>query len=52
MYFQVIILEGKYWKRSTKVVITEYRKWRVFYKERMKHWVSDGVDNVRLSTIV
>ena len=27
-------MEGKYWKRKLSAVATEYRKWRLHYKEK------------------
>lgn len=33
---EAIVLEGKYWKWNSQSVITEYRKWRLFHKERIK----------------
>ena len=34
MTSQAVVLEGKYWKRKLPAVATEYRKWRLFYKEK------------------
>ena len=31
---QAVVLEGKYWKRKLSAVATEYRKWRLYYKEK------------------
>lgn len=31
-----VVLEGKYWKRKLSAVATEYRKWRLYYKEKNK----------------
>ncbi|XP_013388124.1 MLX-interacting protein isoform X4 [Lingula anatina] len=33
---EAVVLEGKYWKRKLEVVTAEYKKWRVFYKHRLK----------------
>jgi MAX-like protein X len=30
---QAVVLEGKYWKRRLQSVISEYRKWRKFFKD-------------------
>ena len=34
MCTQAVVLEGKYWKRKVEAVATEYRKWRLYYKEK------------------
>ena len=34
MTSQAVVLEGKYWKRKLPAVATEYRKWRLYYKEK------------------
>lgn len=51
MLMQVVVLEGKYWKRSNEVVKNEYMKWRVFYKERMKYWQPDKEVSVCLAVV-
>ncbi|XP_077596495.1 carbohydrate-responsive element-binding protein [Stigmatopora nigra] len=33
---EAIVLEGSYWKRRIEVVIKEYHKWRIYYKERIQ----------------
>ena len=37
MKAEAIVLEGKYWKRRLESVTAEYKKWRVFYKNRFSH---------------
>lgn len=32
MYFQAVVLEGKYWKRKLHAVTAEYKKWRMFHR--------------------
>ncbi len=32
--WQASVLEGKYWKRRVDAVATEYRKWRLFYRDK------------------
>ena len=27
-------MEGKYWKRRSEAVATEYKRWRLFYKQK------------------
>ena len=27
-------IEGKYWKRRSEAVATEYKKWRLYYKQK------------------
>lgn len=31
---EAVILEGKYWKRRLSMVSAEYRRWRVWYRDR------------------
>ncbi|KAF0290827.1 Carbohydrate-responsive element-binding protein [Amphibalanus amphitrite] len=31
-----VVLEGKYWKRKTEAVTAEYKKWRIFNKNRVE----------------
>nr|XP_006818093.1 PREDICTED: MLX-interacting protein-like [Saccoglossus kowalevskii] len=31
---QAVVIEGKYWKRTLETVVQEYKRWRVYYKER------------------
>ena len=33
---QAVVLEGKYWKRRLECVTAEYKKWRVYYKDRLR----------------
>jgi hypothetical protein len=40
-------LEGKYWKRKLATVTAEYKKWRMFYKNKIMGWTAkDGSDTV------
>lgn len=32
---QAIVLEGKYWKRQLEAVTAEYKKWRIYYKNKI-----------------
>lgn len=31
---ETIVLEGKYWKRKEKAIMDEYKKWRIFHKQK------------------
>ena len=31
---QAVPIEGKYWKRRSEAVATEYKKWRLYYKQK------------------
>lgn len=33
---EAIVLEGKYWKRKLATVCAEYKKWRLFFKDKTK----------------
>jgi hypothetical protein len=45
--FQAVVLEGKYWKRKLAAVTAEYKKWRMFYRNRIMGWsAKDGNDMV------
>ena len=33
---QAVVLEGKYWKRRLESVTAEYKKWRMFWRDRSK----------------
>lgn len=40
---QAVVLEGKYWKRKLAAVTAEYKKWRMFYRNRIVGWTAkDG----------
>jgi hypothetical protein len=43
---QAVVLEGKYWKRKLATVTAEYKKWRMFYKNKIMGWTSKEGDNV------
>lgn len=31
---ETILMEGKYWKRKEKAIVDEYKKWRIFHKQK------------------
>lgn len=31
---ETVVLEGKYWKRKEKAIVDEYKKWRIFHKQK------------------
>lgn len=40
---EAVVLEGKYWKRKLAAVTAEYKKWRMFYRNKILGWTSkDG----------
>ncbi|XP_063225432.1 MLX-interacting protein isoform X2 [Bacillus rossius redtenbacheri] len=42
---EAVVLEGKYWKRKLAAVTAEYKKWRLFYRNRAMGWPSkEGPD--------
>ncbi|XP_044018471.1 GATA zinc finger domain-containing protein 14-like isoform X2 [Aphidius gifuensis] len=42
---EAVVLEGKYWKRKLAAVTAEYKKWRMFYRNRILGWTNkDGTD--------
>jgi hypothetical protein len=50
---QAVVLEGKYWKRKLAAVTAEYKKWRMFYRNRIMGWSSrDGTDMVCISWLL
>ncbi|XP_020299898.1 carbohydrate-responsive element-binding protein isoform X3 [Pseudomyrmex gracilis] len=40
---EAVVLEGKYWKRKLAAVTAEYKKWRMFYRNRI-HGSKDGTE--------
>lgn len=41
-------MEGKYWKRKLAAVTAEYKKWRMFYRNKILGWTNkDGTEVVR-----
>ena len=45
---QAVVLEGKYWKRKLAAVTAEYKKWRMFYRNKILGWTNkDGTDMVQ-----
>ncbi|XP_078514219.1 MLX-interacting protein-like [Lissotriton helveticus] len=34
---EAVLMEGKYWKRQSLIVIREYHKWRTFVRSRLRH---------------
>lgn len=51
-FSQAVVLEGKYWKRRLESVTLEYKKWRVFYKEKGSRLVSKLTEKDRLEVSV
>jgi len=44
---EAVVLEGKYWKRKLAAVTAEYKKWRMFYRNRIMGWSPrDGSDMI------
>ncbi|XP_011255892.1 MLX-interacting protein isoform X1 [Camponotus floridanus] len=42
---EAVVLEGKYWKRKLAAVTAEYKKWRMFYRNKILGWTSkDGTE--------
>lgn len=41
-----MVLEGKYWKRKLAAVTAEYKKWRMYRRNRILGCVKDGSDMV------
>ncbi|XP_011881739.1 PREDICTED: MLX-interacting protein isoform X2 [Vollenhovia emeryi] len=42
---EAVVLEGKYWKRKLKAVTAEYKKWRMFYRNKLLGWTNkDGTE--------
>ncbi|CAD1471883.1 unnamed protein product, partial [Heterotrigona itama] len=40
-----VVLEGKYWKRKLAAVTAEYKKWRMFYRNKILGWTNkDGTE--------
>ena len=35
IFFQITVLEGKYWKRQMEAVSAEYKKWRLYHKSSL-----------------
>ncbi|KAG8036071.1 hypothetical protein G9C98_004650 [Cotesia typhae] len=41
---EAVVLEGKYWKRKLAAVTAEYKKWRMFYRNKILGWTNkDGM---------
>lgn len=44
IFYQAVVLEGKYWKRKLAAVTAEYKKWRMFYRNKILGWTNkDGM---------
>ncbi|KYQ49180.1 Williams-Beuren syndrome chromosomal region 14 protein [Trachymyrmex zeteki] len=42
---EAVVLEGKYWKRKLAAVTAEYKKWRMFYRNKILGWTNkDGIE--------
>lgn len=53
MFSQAVVLEGKYWKRKLAAVTAEYKKWRMFYRNKILGWTNkDGMDMVSIMTMI
>ncbi|ODN02374.1 Carbohydrate-responsive element-binding protein [Orchesella cincta] len=37
-----VVMEGKYWKRKLSTVAAEYKKWRLFYRNRIMGWTHNN----------
>ena len=35
---EAVVMEGKYWKRKLSTVAAEYKKWRLFYRNKIMGW--------------
>lgn len=47
IFYQTVVLEGKYWKRKLAAVTAEYKKWRMFYRNKILGWTNkDGTEMV------
>lgn len=47
IFYQAVVLEGKYWKRKLAAVTAEYKKWRMFYRNKILGWTNkDGTEMV------
>ena len=51
VFFQAIVLEGKYWKRRMESVTAEYKKWRLFYKKKFAHDNRGMLDVIEVSLL-
>ncbi|XP_076674061.1 MLX interacting protein mondo isoform X3 [Andrena cerasifolii] len=46
---EAVVLEGKYWKRKLAAVTAEYKKWRMFYRNKILGWTNkDGTEMQRM----
>lgn len=43
---EAVVLEGKYWKRRLATVTAEYKKWRIFFKNRIMGRASKDLNDV------
>ncbi|XP_034942198.1 MLX-interacting protein isoform X2 [Chelonus insularis] len=44
---EAVVLEGKYWKRKLAAVTAEYKKWRMFYRNKILGWTNkDGLESM------
>ncbi|CAL8071468.1 unnamed protein product [Orchesella dallaii] len=39
---EAVVMEGKYWKRKLSTVAAEYKKWRLFYRNRIMGWTHNN----------
>ncbi|XP_011503431.1 PREDICTED: MLX-interacting protein [Ceratosolen solmsi marchali] len=43
---EAVVLEGKYWKRKLAAVTAEYKKWRMFYRNKILGWTNKDGNNL------
>ncbi|XP_046391312.1 carbohydrate-responsive element-binding protein isoform X2 [Ischnura elegans] len=43
---EAVVLEGKYWKRKLATVTAEYKKWRMFYKNKIMGWTGKEIPDM------
>ncbi|TGZ52030.1 MLX-interacting protein isoform X1 [Temnothorax longispinosus] len=41
---EAVVLEGKYWKRKLAAVTAEYKKWRMFYRNKILGWTNKDTE--------
>ncbi|KAK6638370.1 hypothetical protein RUM44_008799 [Polyplax serrata] len=40
---EAVVLEGKYWKRKLAAVTAEYKRWRMFYRNKIMGWANKDI---------
>jgi hypothetical protein len=43
---EAVVLEGKYWKRRLATVTAEYKKWRIFFKNKIMGRTSKDLNDL------